>query len=88
MKVLLAGLIIVLFTVSAIAAKILGIATVIAFILALIGLFDVQMSTAINLLLLTVGAGTFAIILMAIGKVLAFKWYEQKIISRYNKVHV
>ena len=73
MKVLLAGLIIALFTVSAIAAKILGIATVIAFILALIGLFDVQMSTAINLLLLTVGVATFAIILMAIGKVLAFK---------------
>jgi hypothetical protein len=73
MKILLAGLIIALFTVSAIAAKILGIATVIAFVLALIGLFDVQMSTAINLLLLTVGAGTFAIILMAIGKVLAFR---------------
>lgn len=73
MKTLLAGLLIVLFTISVIIAKVLCIATVIAFVLALIGLFDVQMSTAINLLLLTVGAGTFAIILMVIGKVLAFK---------------
>lgn len=73
MKALLAGLLIVLFTISVIAAKVLCIATVIAFVLALIGLFDVQISTAINLLLLTVGAGSFSIILMVVGKVLAFK---------------
>ena len=73
MKALLAGLLIVLFTISVIAAKVLCIATVIAFVLALIGLFDVQINTAINLLLLTVGAGSFAIILMIIGKILAFK---------------
>ena len=36
MKTLLAGLIIILFTLCAIAVKILGIATVIAFVLALI----------------------------------------------------
>lgn len=48
MGAFLAGLIILLFTLCAIAVKILGIATVIAFILALIGLFGVEMSTAIK----------------------------------------
>lgn len=51
----------------------LGIATVIAFILALIGLFGVEMSTAINLLMLTVGSGLLLLGIMFIIKVLALK---------------
>ena len=73
MGVFLAGLIILLFTLCAIAVKILGIATVIAFILALIGLFSVEMSTAINLLMLTVGFGILLLGIMFIIKVLALK---------------
>lgn len=73
MGAFLAGLIILLFTLCAIAVKILGIATVIAFILALIGLFGVEMSTAINLLMLTIGAGILLAILIFIIKVLALK---------------
>lgn len=69
----LAGLIILLFTLFAIAIKILGIATVIAFVLALVGLFDVQMSTAINLLLLTIGSGFVLLALVFIIKILALK---------------
>lgn len=73
MGAFLAGLIILLFTLCAIAVKILGIATVIAFILALIGLFGVEMSTAINLLMLTVGSGLLLLGIMFIIKVLALK---------------
>lgn len=73
MGAFLAGLIILLFTLCAIAVKILGIATVIAFILALIGLFGVEMSTAINLLMLTIGFGILLLGLMFIIKVLALK---------------
>ena len=73
MGVFLAGLIILLFTLCAIAVKILGIATVIAFILALIGLFGVEMSTAINLLMLTIGFGILLLGIMFIIKVLALK---------------
>ena len=69
----LAGLIILLFTLFAISIKILGIATVIAFVLALVGLFDVQMSTAINLLLLTIGSGFVLLALVFIIKILALK---------------
>lgn len=73
MKKLLAGLIIVLFTLCAIALKILGIATIVAFILALIGLFDVQMSTAIHLLIATFVDGFVLVISLIIIKVLALK---------------
>lgn len=73
MGAFLAGLIILLFTLCAIAVKILGIATVIAFILALIGLFGVEMSTAINLLMLTIGFGILLLGIMFIIKVLALK---------------
>ena len=73
MGAFLAGLIILLFTLCAIAVKILGIATVIAFILALIGLFSVEMSTAINLLMLTIGFGILLLGIMFIIKVLALK---------------
>lgn len=73
MKKLLAGLIIVLFTLCAIALKILGIATIVAFILALIGLFDVQMSTAIHLLIVTFVDGFVLIVSLIIIKVLALK---------------
>lgn len=73
MEAFLAGLIILLFTLCAIAVKILGIATVIAFILALIGLFGVEMSTAINLLMLTIGFGILLLGIMFIIKVLALK---------------
>lgn len=73
MGTFLAGLIILLFTLCAIAVKILGIATVIAFILALIGLFGVEMSTAINLLMLTIGFGILLLGIMFIIKVLALK---------------
>lgn len=73
MGAFLAGLIILLFTLCAISVKILGIATVIAFILALIGLFGVEMSTAINLLMLTIGFGILLLGLMFIIKVLALK---------------
>lgn len=73
MGTFLAGLIILLFTLCAIAVKILGIATVIAFILALIGLFGVEMSTAINLLTLTIGFGILLLGIMFIIKVLALK---------------
>ena len=73
MGVFLAGLIILLFTLCSIAVKILGIATVIAFILALIGLFGVEMSTAINLLMLTIGFGILLLGIMFIIKVLALK---------------
>lgn len=73
MGTFLAGLIILLFTLCAIAVKILGIATVIAFILALIGLFGVEMSTAINLLMLTIGFGILLLGIMLIIKVLALK---------------
>lgn len=73
MKKLLAGLIIVLFTLCAIALKILGIATVIAFVLALIGLFYVQMSTAIHLLIATFVDGFVLVVSLIIIKVLALK---------------
>ena len=73
MGAFLVGLIILLFTLCAIAVKILGIATVIAFILALIGLFGVEMSTAINLLMLTIGFGILLLGIMFIIKVLALK---------------
>lgn len=73
MGAFLAGLIILLFTLCAIAVKILGIATIIAFILALIGLFGVEMSTAINLLMLTIGFGILLLGIMFIIKVLALK---------------
>lgn len=73
MKKLLAGLIIVLFTLCAIALKILGIATIVAFILALIGLFDVQMSTAIHLLIATFVDGSVLVVSLIIIKVLALK---------------
>lgn len=73
MGTFLAGLIILLFTLCAIAVKILGIATVIAFILALIGLFGVEISTAINLLMLTIGFGILLLGIMFIIKVLALK---------------
>lgn len=73
MKKLLAGLIIVLFTLCAIALKILGIATIVAFILALIGLFDVQMNTAIHLLIATFVNGFVLVISLVIIKVLALK---------------
>lgn len=73
MGTFLAGLIILLFTLCAIAVKILGIATVIAFILALIGLFGVEMNTAINLLMLTIGFGILLLGIMFIIKVLALK---------------
>lgn len=73
MKKLLAGLIIVLFTLCAIAVKILGIATVIAFVLALIGLFSVEMSTAINLLMITIGVGILLAVLIVIIKMLALR---------------
>ena len=73
MGAFLAGLIILLFTLCAIAVKILGIATVIAFILALIGLFGVEMSTAINLLMLTISFGILLLGIMFIIKVLALK---------------
>lgn len=73
MGAFLAGLIILLFTLCAIAVKILGIATVIAFILALIGLFGVEISTAINLLMLTIGFGILLLGIMFIIKVLALK---------------
>lgn len=73
MKKLLAGLIIVLFTLCAIALKILGIATIVAFILALIGLFDVQMSTAIHLLIATFVDGFVLVVSLIIIKVLALK---------------
>ena len=73
MKTLLAGLIIILFTLCAIAVKILGIATVIAFVLALIGLFDVEMSTVINLLMITIGVGILLAVLMVIIKMLALR---------------
>ena len=81
MKTLLAGLIIILFTLCAIAVKILGIATVIAFVLALIGLFGVEMSTAINLLMITIGVGILLAVLMVIIKMLALRWrilYDNK----------
>lgn len=73
MKKLLAGLIIVLFTLCAITLKILGIATIVAFILALIGLFDVQMSTAIHLLIATFVDGFVLVVSLIIIKVLALK---------------
>lgn len=73
MKKLLAGLIIVLFTLCAIALKILGIATIVAFILALIGLFDIQMSTAIHLLIATFVDGFVLVVSLIIIKVLALK---------------
>lgn len=73
MKKLLAGLIIVLFTLCAIALKILGIATIVAFILALIGLFDVQMSTAIHLLIATFVDGFVLVVSLIIIKILALK---------------
>lgn len=73
MKKLLAGLIIVLFTLCAIALKILGIATIVAFILALIGLFDVEMSTAIHLLIATFVDGFVLVVSLIIIKVLALK---------------
>lgn len=73
MKKLLAGLIIVLFTLCAIALKILGIATIVAFILALIGLFDVQMSTAIHLLIATFVDGFILIVSLIIIKMLALR---------------
>lgn len=73
MKKLLAGLIIVLFTLCAIALKILGIATVIAFVLALIGLFGVEMSTAIHLLIATFVDGFVLVVSLIIIKVLALK---------------
>ena len=73
MKTLLAGLIIILFTLCAIALKILGIATIVAFILALIGLFDVQMSTAINLLIATFVDGFVLVVSLIIIKVLALR---------------
>lgn len=73
MKKLSAGLIIVLFTLCAIALNILGIATIVAFILALIGLFDVQMSTAIHLLIATFVDGFVLVVSLIIIKVLALK---------------
>lgn len=73
MKKLLAGLIIVLFTLCAITLKILGIATIVAFILALIGLFDVQMSTAIHLLIATFVDGFVLVVSLIIIKMLALK---------------
>lgn len=73
MKKLLTGLIIVLFTLCAIALKILGIATIVAFILALIGLFDVQMNTAFYLLIATFVDGFVLVVSLIIIKVLALK---------------